>query len=163
MMVYNLQLWARRNLSFCQLPFCQNFSVLLFYCDKTPWPRQLIEERVYWGLQFQRVSLWPLWLRAWQQASRHGPGALTERLYPYLQAGRRERERERESANLECHGFLKPLFPPPPPGHTLSNKATPPNPSQTVPPNQNQASSHIWAFGGCSHPKYHRNFIVALR
>lgn len=76
------------------------------------------------------VSL-PSWQGALQQTGRHGTRAVTESLCPYPQVGGREKVTE----NGVDFWSLKHA---PTKWHTFSNKATSPNPSQTVPSTGNQ-------------------------
>lgn len=44
--------------------------------EKTPWPGHLMEEWIYWGLQFQRLSPWQScwstwWWQAWHWSSKY--------------------------------------------------------------------------------------------
>lgn len=45
------------------------FSYFIYCWDKILWLRDFIEERCYWGLQYQRASPWP---SCTQQAGRYG-------------------------------------------------------------------------------------------
>jgi hypothetical protein len=107
-----------------------SYFLLLWWDTRT----KATYRRVYWGLEFQRKSLWPLWQEVWQQAGRHSAGAIADSL-PLV-----------TTLDIECDLGIMQVFwnlKVHPEWHTSFNKATPLNPSQTVPSAGNQAFKYI--------------------
>lgn len=98
-------------------------SRLLFCChNKALQPKQAVEESVYGGLQFRRMSPWPSWQGAWQQA-----GRCCSSRWEFISLF----TSRRKIATWQGHRLSRPQSPPPvvnflQQGHTY--------PSQTVPP-----------------------------
>ena len=113
------------NLRRCSMAKQNNSFLLLFVPVKRCHMRKFTRD-----LRFQRGSPWPSWLGVGQQRGRHSTGAVAKRLHLETQVWNRERETF-ETSQLRFQW------------HTASYKATPPHPSQTLPPTEDQAFKYI--------------------
>lgn len=114
-------------------------SYFLFCCcERTQWPRQLVEERVSLGLEFQREDPWSL---QQEHGSRQAVMAREQELRVYtLILSMRPRKLPGNSVGF-WNSKACPWW------HTSSNKAKLPNPSQRVPLSRGTYWT-LWAYGG---------------
>lgn len=100
-----------------------------FASVKRPWPSQLTEGRIYWGLQFQRMSPWLGGEHGTRQI-RYDTGTMAGNFPSDPQTWSKERGRELTGNSMSLE-TLRPT--PHPPWFTAFKKVTSSNPSQTVP------------------------------